>query len=524
MGRTKQGRRRPAGLPMRDALFHLRRDGKSSLQMQLRELLVSAILQGQLPAGSPLPSSRKLAETLDVARNTVALAYQDLVAEGFLVARERRGYFVNGEILTGRVQPGRTAAAPAPPANDAAPDWRHRFKVAPSGQRNVVKPRNWQSFRYPFIYGQVDPALFPLSEWRECSRQALSIDAVRDWSTDRFTDDDPLLIEQIRTRLLPRRGVRVAADEILVTVGAQNALYLLAALLVGGDTVVGMEEPGYADARNIFALKTSKLRPLPVDFEGLIVGDGLAGCDYVHVTPSHQMPSTVNLPLARREALLARAKADDFILIEDDYESEINHVEPPHPALKSLDDGGRVIFLASLSKTLAPGLRLGYMVGPRELIREARALRRLMLRHPPANNQRTVALFLARGHHDSLLRRLSHAYKERWQVMRDSLARHLSFCRVWPSIGGTGFWIEGPPALDTRETERLAAIDGILIEPGDVHFMGGAFARKAPRGRPDRTNGLLRNFLRLGFSSISVDRIEPGLKLLGEIVRRQLGR
>ena len=175
-----------------------------------------------------------------------------------------------------------------------------------------------------------------------------------------------------------------------------------------------------------------------------MIGPALKGCDYVHVTPSHQFPTTVNMPLERREALLARAKADDFVLIEDDYESEINHVGPPHPALKSLDDSGRVIFLASLSKTLAPGLRLGYMVGPRDLIREARALRRLMLRHPPANNQRTVALFLARGNHNSLMRRLSHAYRERWQVMRDALARHLPQCKVWPSIGGTAYWIEGP--------------------------------------------------------------------------------
>jgi GntR family transcriptional regulator/MocR family aminotransferase len=515
---------------MRDALFHLRRDGKSSLQMQLREMLVSAILQGQIPAGSPLPSSRKLAETLDVARNTVALAYQDLVAEGFLVAHERRGYFVNGEILTGSVQagraPGRTAT-PEPAANDAGPDWRHRFKATPTGQRNVVKPRDWQTFRYPFIYGQVDPALFPLSEWRECSRQALSVDAVRDWCTDHFTLDDSLLVEQIRTRLLPRRGVRVAPDEILVTVGAQHALYLLAALLVNGETTVGIEEPGYADARNIFALRTSKLRPLPLDANGIVIGPALKGCDYVHVTPSHQFPTTVNMPLERREALLARAKADDFVLIEDDYESEINHVGPPHPALKSLDDSGRVIFLASLSKTLAPGLRLGYMVGPRDLIREARALRRLMLRHPPANNQRTVALFLARGNHDSLMRRLSHAYRERWQVMRDALARHLPQCKVWPSIGGTAYWIEGPKTLDARETERVAAIEGILIEPGDVHFMGTTWqpvskSKKAPRAAGNLIDGLPRNYFRLGFSSIPVDRIEPGLKLLGDIIRRQI--
>lgn len=489
---------------MRDALFHLRRDSKTPLQTQLRELLVSAILQGQMPTDSPLPSSRKLAETLDVARNTVALAYQELVAEGFLVARERRGYFVNLEILEGRV-PNRAPNVRKVPASRNLPAWGRRFKVAPSSQRNIVKPRDWQAYRYPFIYGQIDPALFPIGDWRECSRQALSVEAVRDWATDRFTEDDPLLIEQIRTRLLPRRGVRVAADEILVTVGAQHALFLIASLLVRGDTTVGLEEPGYADARNILTLHTAQLRALKLDRQGLVVDDKIDGCDYIYCTPSHQFPTTVNLPLDRREALLARARADDFVIIEDDYESEINHVGPPHPALKSLNGSDRVIFVASLSKTLAPGLRLGYMVGSRELIHEARALRRLMLRHPPANNQRTVALFLARGHYDSLMRRLSHAFRERWQVMGAALARHLPECRVRPSIGGTAYWIEGPNGLDANDLARRAAENGILIEPGDVHFL----AENAPR-----------NFFRLGFSSISVDRIEPGIKLVGEMLRK----
>jgi GntR family transcriptional regulator/MocR family aminotransferase len=487
---------------MRDLLFHLHRDGRTPLQTQLRELLVSAILQGQIPAGSALPSSRKLAETLDVARNTVALAYQELVADGFLIAHERRGYFVNGEILGGRA-PAVTVARD----ETGAPAWAPRFQLRPSAQRNIVKPRDWQTYRYPFIYGQIDPALFPIGEWRECSRQALSVEAVRDWAFDRFTEDDPLLIEQVRTRLLPRRGVRVDADEILVTLGAQHAIYLLAALLVGPDTTVGLEDPGYADARNIFLLKTRRLRGLAVDEEGVVVDERLRGCGYVYLTPSHQFPTTAHLSLARREALLRRAVADDFVIVEDDYESEINHVGPPTPALKSLDSGDRVVFIASLSKTLAPGLRLGYMVGARELIREARALRRLMVRHPPANNQRTIALFLARGHHDSLMRRLSHAFRDRWQAMRSGLAAHLPQCRAWPSIGGTACWIEGPPRLDSRETERRAALEGILIEPGDVHFLS-----ETP----------LRHCFRLGFSSIPVDRIEPGLRKLGAIVREQL--
>lgn len=491
---------------MRDQLFHLESDGKSTLQTQLRRMLVSAILAGHIPPGTPLPSCRKLAKDLDVARNTVSLAYQELVEEGFLISRERRGYFVDEDILRGQARAG---SGPARPASSDGPDWAERFRVHPSVQRNIVKPRNWQQFAFPFIYGQYDPDLFPIAAWRECTRQAQSLDAIRDWAIDRVTDDDPALIEQIRTRLLPRRGVLAAEDEILVTVGAQHALYLLAALLIDARTTVGIEDPGYADARNIFALRTERRVPLEVDGEGLVVSPAIDGCDYLYTTPSHQFPTTATLSLDRRRALLERASAADVVVIEDDYESEINHGGTPSPALKSLDQAGRVVFVASLSKTLAPGLRLGYMVGPRDLIREARALRRLMLRHPPANNQRTVALFLARGHHDSLMRRLSHAYRDRWEAMRRSLLRHLPECRFRPTMGGTAYWIEGPAGLDAGELEREAAKEGILIEPGAVHF-----------ARPDAP----RNCFRLGFSSIPVDRIAPGLQHLGEIIRRQIGR
>jgi len=491
---------------MRDQLFHLQPDGKSTLQAQLRRMLVEAILDGQVPAGSALPSCRRMAQNLRIARNTVALAYQDLVEEGFLVARQRSGYFVATDVLAGRA-PDAEATAAARPAREI--DWQARFKVRPSAQRNIIKPRDWQNFDYPFIYGQVDPASFPIAAWRDCSRQALGRGPVREWSRDLFTEDDAPLVEQIRTRLLPRRGVRVSPDEILITVGAQQALYLLASLLMRQGTCVGIEDPGYADARNIFALKSEALRPLPVDREGVVVGAALAACDYVYVTPSHQFPTTATMSLARRRQLLKAADEHDLVVIEDDYESEINHGGAPTPALKSLDRQGRVIFVASLSKSLAPGLRMGYMVGPAPLIREARALRRLMLRHPPANNQRTLALFLADGHHDALLRRLSQLYKERWRVMGAALTKHLPDCRWQPTTGGTAFWVEGPPGLDTRRLEAAAAKQSILIEPGEVHFLA---SETAPR-----------NLFRLGFSSIATDRIEPGLARLGEILRAQAG-
>jgi GntR family transcriptional regulator/MocR family aminotransferase len=209
------------------------------------------------------------------------------------------------------------------------------------------------------------------------------------------------------------------------------------------------------------------------------------------------------MPLERRHELLSRSVDSDFVIIEDDYESEFSYVGQPTPALKSLDHSDRVIYIGSLSKTLAPGLRLGYMVGPKELISEARALRRLMLRHPPANNERAVALFLSLGHHDSLVRRLSHAYKERWQVMGQALARHLPESARMPTFGGTSYWVEGPDGLETQVLVERAAEQGILIERGDVFFLS---------DQPPR------NFFRLGFSSISVDRIEPGIETLARIV------
>ncbi len=482
-------------------LFDRATPGGRPLQTRIREMMVSGILEGRLPPGDPVPSIRELAHSLGVARNTVLLAYEQLVEEGFLVPRERSGYYVSEDIVAGRV-----AAPPlgtAPDASAAAgPDWTGRLGLRPSAQRNIVKPRDWLRYPYPFLYGQFDPTLFPIADWRECCRDALGMLEVRDWACDLVDGDDPLLIEQIRSRALPRRGVFASPAEIIVTLGAQQALFLLAELLVSPRTVVGIEDPGYPDARNIFALKRARLRRLEVDADGLVPDETVAACDYAYVTPSHQCPTTVTMPLPRRRALLALAAARDVVLVEDDYESEINFADAPTPALKSLDEAQRVVYVGSLSKTLAPGLRLGYVVAPPALVAEARALRRLMVRHPPANNQRAAALFLARGYHDALVRRLTHVLRERAAVLAKALARHLPGFACTPSLGGSSYWVRGPEGLDARALAQAAQARGVLIEPGDVFFL----------------NDPPRHVLRLGFSSIPADRIEAGIAALAALV------
>jgi len=487
---------------MRDSLFQLSRSGSINLQTEIRQVLVSAILTGHLPAGERVPSSRKMAQNMGVSRNTVVLAYQGLLDDGYLVAYERSGYYVNGKILEGRI-----ALAPGDRStkigDESTIDWSSRFRVRPSKQDNISKPKDWREYPYPFISGQVDPKLFPIAEWRECSRQVLGKRWLDISTADAYGSDDEMLIEQIRTHILPRRGILADHDEILVTMGAQNALYLLASLLVTPETTVGFEEPGYPDARNIFRLKSSRLEFLDVDEHGLTLGPAFRNCNIIFTTPSYQAPTTVIMPPQRRRELLEAAEKYDCLIIEDDYEFDTNFSAQPSPALKSQDKYGRVIYVGSLSKTLFPGLRLGYLVGPCELVREARQLRRLMVRHPPNNNQRTTALFLSLGHHDALVHRLHRTYHARGMEMGRALSRFLPYASGISSSGGSSFWVQGPKGLDADELCAHALKSGIIIEPGTIWFG----RQPAPQ-----------NYIRLGISSIDIDKISPGIELLAQLI------
>jgi GntR family transcriptional regulator/MocR family aminotransferase len=487
---------------MLEQLIQLDKDSEDNLKNQIRKGLAVAILEGRIAPDQPIASSRKLSQALKVSRQTVMLAYEELVDDGYLVARERRGYFVNPEILEGRVKPGSVAAPTAAPTG-SAPGWSEKLAFQPSRQRNITKPADWQRYPHPFLTGQIDPKTFPLAEWRECSKQALSVLAVRDWTGDSMDADDPMLIEQIRSRVLPRRGIWAKPEEILVTVGTQHSLYLLSTLLSRRNARMAMENPGYPDARNIFATHFDEVVSQPVDDQGLVVDRQLAGCDYVYTTPSHQWPTSVTLPIERRRQLLEMAQTDDLVILEDDYEIETNYIDDPLPALKSLDQNGRVIYMSSLSKVLAPGLRIGFMVAAPELIAEARVLRRLMMRHPPMNNQRMTALFLSRGHYDALLKRLWRNYKRNWDAITRAIERHIPSNRVAPVYGGTACWVRGPEGLDCRELRERAQQQGVLMELGDIAFA----EEEGPR-----------HYFRLGFTAIEEDKIEPGVAKIAAII------
>lgn len=479
-------------------LFQLPEGSTLPLQVQLRSAIVQAIHEERLRPGAGLPSSRDLARLLSLSRNTVSAAYEQLVDSGYLSTRPRSGVFV--------------AEAPPQPAQPVnldveggrrPPHWSRRMLRTLTGRPTLAKPDAWRSYPYPFVYGHYDPQQFPVEDFRECCVRSVARSQLPDWTPDFEKEDVPALVEQIRTRLLTKRGVYAQGSEILVTVGAQQSFHLLAELLLDQQTRLGFEEPGYPHARNTFSLRAPRFLRVPVDDEGVCVDD-LPPLDYLFVTPSHQSPTTATLSLRRRKRLLERAEQEDFVLVEDDYEAENIYSGEVMPALKSLDRAGRVIYVGSLSKSLSPAVRLGYIVAPSQVIAELRALRHAMVRHPSAFLQHAYALFISLGHHETHARRVNQVMAQRVEVCARALRSALPEFRFTLPSGGASIWVEGPSWLDCNQLATAGRRHGVLIEAGDVFFAEASFP--CP-------------YFRLRLSSIAAEQIEAGIRALAMAVR-----
>ena len=476
--------------------FFLDPSAEGTLQARVQQMVAQGILAGRFRPGERLPSSRKMAAHLGVSRITVTLAYTELVADDYVTSRGRSGYFVSDN-------------APEPPAFPAqrvqtgTVDWNRAIGQRFTPDLSVNKPADWASYRYSFIYGQADKTLFDSANWRLCALRALGRRDFGALTSDYYDRDDPQLIEFIARQTLPRRGILANDDEILVTMGAQNALWLAAQVLLNSRRMAAIEDPCYPALRNILAHSRCQYTAVPVDADGLPPDALPQGIDVAFTTPSHQCPTTSTMSVNRRKALLRKAEEDDFIIVEDDYEFEMSFLKAPSPSLKSLDQNGRVVYVGSFSKSLFPGLRLGYLVGPAPFIREARALRATVLRHPPGHIQRTVSYYLSLGHYDALIRRMAKAYHERRQILDAALIDCGLTVAGHGTYGGSSVWLRAPERIDTTILAHQLRADGVLIEPGAPFFA----AQSPPK-----------NFLRLAYSSISASQIAPGVALIGRAV------
>jgi len=477
--------------------FLLDPDFTGTLQQKIQRMVTEGILSGRFRGAQKLPSSRALARHLGVSRITVTLAYTELLSSDYLTAKGRSGYYVSD-------------TAPRPPEVDLplAPrddrvDWSRAIGQRYCGTFSLTKPGDWRRYPFPFIYGQADATLFDHQNWRQCALQALGQRDFEALTADYFERDDPMLIEYIARQILPRRGIVARPDEILLTLGAQNALWLSAQILLTQRRTAAMERPCYPGLRSILAQARCNLAAVDVDEYGLPPDRLPEGVDVVFATPSHQCPTNATMLTDRRRELLKLAEARDFLVVEDDYEFEMSFLNPPSPALKSLDRDGRVIYVGSFSKSLFPGLRLGYLVASEPFIREARALRATVLRHPPGHLQRSLAYFLSLGHYDAQVNRIVQAYRERRRVMDQAIQKHGLTIAGRNVYGGSSFWMMTRTEVDTGELAQTLRGRGVLIEPGQMFYGAGS----APKNR-----------YRLAYSSISTAKIEDGIRIISEVL------
>jgi GntR family transcriptional regulator / MocR family aminotransferase len=444
--------------------------------------LLTAIRQGRLTSGDRLPPTRELAKDVGVSRTTVATAYERLVAEGFLESRVGAGTFVTD-----------LARPVATPRKQGALRPREGWTFAPT-PTSGTQPRPEHDFRV----GIPDASLFPFDTWRRLVSAEIRAGA-HDPGTYAGPAGLPRLREAIARCVGFSRGVTATADDVLVTRGAQQALDLVARVLVAPGDVVAVEDPGYPQARDVFASHGARVVPVRVDEEGLVVDEVPPEARVVYTTPSHQFPTGPPLSRARRTALLDLAHRHGIAVVEDDYDSEFRFVDGPLDTLHALDTHGRVLYLGTYSKTLLPALRLGYLVVPPSLRDALLAARQLADGYGDPVVEAALAAFISDGHFATHVRRARAVYGERRSLLREELDRLLGdHVQVVPSAAGlhlTARLLDSE--IHDQRLARAARRQGVALDALATYAVAG--------GEP----GLV-----LGYGAVATASIRPGLEVL----------
>jgi GntR family transcriptional regulator/MocR family aminotransferase len=459
---------------------------------QVYSQIRDAILGGRLQVGGRLPSTRDLAAQYEISRNTVNLAYERLLSEGYIEAKRGSGTYVASIFSTPVARKRWITHRPAEP-----------IALAES-VRNLEK---WiytaPYLALPYDFRQGIPALehFPLAIWRRIVARHL-----RRISPDLARYGEPAgyrpLREAIASYLQRSRAVHCDAEQVVVTTGSQQALDLLARLLVMPGQQVVVENPCYPAAAAAFRAAGAKLRPVTVDDQGMQTSALPPDIRLLYVTPSHQHPTGVFLSIQRRLQLLAWARDHRTVIIEDDYDCEFRYGSRPVESLQGLDQAGLVVYTGTFSKVLLPGLRLGYVVLPQFLIKPFLALKWIADRHSSGWEQRFMADFMLQGHFERYLRRMHKVYEDRRETLIESLGQHTeNHIDIIPSVAGLHLagWIKGK--VDMTRLKTLAAESGVgtyLLTP---YFL------KKPRP------GLL-----FGYSALAPEDIRRGIRRLGHIL------
>ena len=468
----------------------IRLDGTGEKTVLVYRALCEAIVDGRLPAGHRLPATRVLAADLGVARNSVATAYERLVAEGYLTARVGAGTFVASvPAVTAVVRKG---VDPLRPRSD----WT--FAPLPTGAETPAP-------RYDFRTGIPDAQLFPFDTWRRLVAAEVRLRA-NSPGTYAEPHGHPALRAAIARYLGYGRGVRATPDDVLVTNGTQHALDLIGRVLLRRGDVVAVEEPGYPPARRLFASLGARVATVPVDPEGLVVDAIPGNTRLVYATPSHQFPLGHPMSLARRQALLDWAGRRQAAVIEDDYDSEFRFSARPLEPLYSLDTVGRVLYVGTFSKSMLPTVRTGFVLCPPALREALAAARQLGDGYGQMVVQAALARFIDEGRLARHVRTAGRVYAAR----HVRVAAALTACGqldVVPSAAGlhvTALLRSGGAARAARVTaaalERGVAFDDLSQYVQDSATQAAGFV--------------------FGLGAAGTGSIDAGLAIFADLVRK----
>jgi GntR family transcriptional regulator/MocR family aminotransferase len=431
------------------------------LHRQIYDSLRDAIRSGRLPAGAAIPASRVLAQELAVSRNTTAAALAQLRAEGYLDVRPRSGTRV------GRLLPDTLLTAPGERARGTAAAPRHPALSRHGARLAALHPSTTSSPR-PFRYGVPALDAFPWHLWARLTSRRLRQSAAALTGYAGGTGFAPLR-EAIAGYVKAARGALCTPDQVIITNGAQQGLDLVARLLVDEGDPVWVENPGYPSARAAFAAVGAQIVSVPLDREGLDVRAGARRAPrarLVYTTPSRQYPVGVTMSAARRFELLRWAARADAWVVEDDYDSEFRYVSRPLACLQGLDDSGRVLYVGTFSKTLFPGLRLGYVIAPPALVPAFATARAVADWHSPAVEQAVLADFIRDGHFARHIRRMRVLYLARRDALLAALAG-LGPNALEVADAGGGMQLLGwlPRGVNDRHVASLALAAGLEVAP-----------------------------------------------------------
>ena len=456
--------------------------------------LRKAILTGGLPSGERLPSTRDLAEQLGISRTVVVLAYDHLLAEGFVEGRRGSGTYVSSSLnKSTSAKPKKISSLPLSRFGSAVNEAAHKLDFP---------DRPPSRLRYDFAFGRSDMSIFPFETWRRISMRHALKTSIREVDYGPAAGV-PALREAICLHLQRSRAVVCEPSDVIVVSGAQQALDLVTRILIDPGDPVAIEDPQYQGTKEVLRAAGARLVPVPVDREGIDPARLPNKAKAVFVTPSHQFPTGAILPLDRRLALIEWAQLKNAVIIENDYDGEFHYGGRPLESLQGLDTNGRTVYMGTFSRTIFPALRIGYVVVPKSLAPAFTTAKWLADQHSAILEQQTLAEFITSGLYERHLRHLRRRNAKRREALLNATQDYLSG-RVELSGDGSGTHVILWPK---RHVAEDAVIAKAASQNVGIYPISQCYLKKATR------TGFM-----LGYTTLNEDEIREGIRLLGHVL------